>query len=578
MKNLHSFFTASIKITGVVIIMLALNSRINAQDPCVPVNLTASEITAHSAEVSWEGTEGQAWVRYAPEGDTNYEYRFTFCNHTHLFGLAENTEYLWEIDVFCNDEWTGYNTGATFTTPVDSVNCEPFNLTASDITAHSAKLSWEGTEGPAWVRYCPAGDTTYAYWFAFDNHVMLWWLAENTEYEWQLNVFCDGEWTGYNTGSTFTTLSDTISCEPYNLAATEITEHSAELDWEGTEGPVWVRYNFSGDTDYQYKFAHNRHTHLHNLVSGTEYEWALNVFCNGDWTGYNTGSTFTTLIDTIGCEPTNLAATDITAHSAELSWEGTEGPVWVRYNVTGDTNYLYKFAHNRHTHLNWLNDSTEYEWKLNVFCDGEWTGYNTGSFFMTLPDTTSQECIPTDLQAVNITETSAELSWTGGGLMTWVRYAPEGDTDYNYQLTFTNSAFLEELQPGTAYLWELNTNCGGGCWNWTGYIVSSVFTTAGDSVGGNITGIIRDNAPFSNVNLYPNPGTDHIYLSFVSSISGICIITVTDLSGRELTRIERQVAEGNNELLIDESALVRGNYLLNLNLGNSNNRMKWIKN
>jgi hypothetical protein len=196
---------------------------------------------------------------------------------------------------------------------------------------------------------------------------------------------------------------------------------------------------------------------------------------------------------------------------------------------------------------------------------------------MTLPDTTSQDCIPTDLQAANITETSAELSWTGGGFMTWVRYAPEGDTDYNYQLTFTNSAFLEELQPGTTYLWELNTNCGG-CWNWTGYIVSSVFTTAGDSVGGNITGIVQDNSPFRAINLYPNPGTDHIHLTFVSSVPGICTITVTDLSGRELTRIERQIAEGNNELLIDESALVRGTYLLNLNMGNFNNRLKWIKN
>jgi hypothetical protein len=314
------------------------------------------------------------------------------------------------------------------------------------------------------------------------------------------------------------------------------------------------------------------------LISNTEYEWTLNVFCDGEWTGYNNNSTFMTLIDTIGCEPTNLAASDITAHSAALSWEGTEGLAWVRYSPVGDTNYLYKFAHNQHTFLHALAAETGYEWSVNVFCDGEWTGYNVSATFITLPDTTSQECIPYDLLASDITENSAELSWSGGGMKTWVRYAPEGDTNYTYQLTFINSVFVEELQPGTTYLWELNTKCGPGCGNWTGYIVSSVFTTAGDTVGGNLTGILDlDDPIIGQVNLYPNPGIDHVHLTFISSLSGKCTISVMDLTGRTLLTIERDVVEGNNDILIDGSQFVKGTYLLNLKLGTSQKWMKWIK-
>jgi len=460
--------------------------------------------------------------------------------------------------------------------------CVPQNLTATDITAHSAVVSWEGTMSPGWVRFHLTGDTNYQYRRTHNNHAMLRWLASDTEYQWEINLFCNGQWTGYNTGSSFTTLPDTVSCDPVNLTASDITAHSAVVSWEGTMAPGWVRYFKTGDTVYQYRFTRNNHAFLRWLADDTEYQWQVNLFCDGAWTGYNAGSSFITLVDTIGCDPVNLTASNITAHSAEVSWEGTMSPGWVRFFKTGDTVYQYRFARHNHALLRWLADSTEYQWQVNLFCNGAWTGYNAGSSFMTLPDTTSSGCIPTDLQATDITDTSAVVSWSGGGMPTWVKYYPEGTTDYHFKRTLGHSTRLRGLEPSTTYVWELNTNCGGWGWcNWTGYIVSSSFTTGGDDIGNpNGSTGIRDqnnNGDVTGVRLYPNPGNGYVNVTFSASSPGTCELVIMDLTGREMMRTEKMVSAGVNTTTIDCSTLREGTYLVLIIKGNTQEHLKWVK-
>jgi hypothetical protein len=470
--------------------------------------------------------------------------------------------------------------GITFVRGQDP--CVPQNLTATDITAHSAVVSWQGTMSPGWVRFHLTGDTNYQYRRAHNNHAMLRWLSSDTEYQWEINLFCNGQWTGYNTGSSFTTLPDTVNCDPVNLTASDITAHTAVVSWEGTMAPGWVRYYKTGDTLYQYRFTHNNHALLRWLAGDTEYQWQINLFCDGAWTGYNAGSSFTTLVDTIGCDPVNLTASNITAHSAMVSWEGTMSPGWVRFFKTGDTIYQYRFARHNHALLRWLADSTEYQWQVNLFCDGCWTGYNAGSSFMTLPDTTTPPCLPTDLMASNITATSAVVSWTGGGSPTWVKYYPEGTNDYHFKRTFRDSTFLGGLQPATTYVWELNTNCGG-CpgGHWTGYIVSSSFTTDG-GVYANPDGpsAIQDNADkpdIGSLKLYPNPGNEDLNITFESTSAGTCEFIVMDLSGRELLRTEANVSAGLNTDRIDGSSLRQGTYIVIVLKDDAQYQLKWVK-
>ncbi|MEI7982339.1 MAG: hypothetical protein WCI71_11850, partial [Bacteroidota bacterium] len=191
------------------------------------------------------------------------------------------------------------------------------------------------------------------------------------------------------------------NCVPDSLTVTNVTEHSADLNWSGISGPTWARYYVTGTTEYEYRFTNGDHVRLCHLTPNTAYSWDLNNFCNGEWTGYTGNGSFTTLADTIPpptCIPTDLTAANATARTVDLSWSGISGPTWARYYVTGTTEYEYRFTAEDHVQLRHLTPNTSYSWDLNNFCNGEWTGYNGNGSFTTLADTIPPPtCIPTDL-------------------------------------------------------------------------------------------------------------------------------------------------------------------------------------
>jgi hypothetical protein len=171
--------------------------------------------------------------------------------------------------------------------------------------------------------------------------------------------------------------------------ASDVTDHSANLSWAGIVGATHVRYYATGTTDYVIKETHMNHIMLNNLAANTPYSWDLSNFCNGGWTEYTGNGSFTTLTDTIPpatCIPTDLADTNVTAISVDLSWSGIYGPTHVRYYPTGTTDYVVKNGHMHHISLDSLQSNTAYSWDLSNFCEGQWTEYTGDGSFTTLSE------------------------------------------------------------------------------------------------------------------------------------------------------------------------------------------------
>jgi hypothetical protein len=163
-----------------------------------------------------------------------------------------------------------------------------------------------------------------------------------------------------------------------------------------------VRYYLTGTTNYKYKMTHSNNIVLNHLLPDTAYSWDLNNFCNGEWTPYTGNGSFTTLPDTIPpptCIPTNLADTNVTAHSVDLSWGGITGPTHLRYYPTGTTNYIFRDTHMNHITLHNLLPNTPYSWDLSNFCNGEWTPFTGDGTFTTLPDIFKSGIVAADEQS-----------------------------------------------------------------------------------------------------------------------------------------------------------------------------------
>jgi hypothetical protein len=337
------------KLTGLLIVVfLMMAGYSQSQTNCVPDSLNATNVTEHTVHLSWAGITGPTHVRYFPTGTTDYEVRETHMNHMHLHNLLSNTPYSWELSNFCNGEWTEYAGNGSFTTLADTVPppaCIPTNLAATDVTAHEVDLTWEGIQGPTWVRYFPAGDTTeYEYKFTHENEVSIHHLLPATTYSWDLNNFCDGQWTGYSGNGSFTTLTDTIpapTCIPTNLTDTNVTANSAELSWEGISGPTHIRYYTADTAIYECRETHMNHITLDSLMPNTQYFWDLSNFCDGEWTPYTGDGTFTTLSGTYitGIINATVQKSGLSVYPNPMKEVAT-----VIYSSTDNGSYLFKIT------------------------------------------------------------------------------------------------------------------------------------------------------------------------------------------------------------------------------------------
>jgi len=67
-----------------------------------------------------------------------------------------------------------------------------------------------------------------------------------------------------------------------------------------------------------------------------------------------------------------------------------------------------------------------------------------------------------------------------------------------------------------------------------------------------------------DLNVYPNPATDFIYVDFESDTCGIIVIDVNDLSGRVPVQINTEVVEGFNHLEVDLTRVPESEYFLGI--------------
>ena len=181
--------------------------------PCdQPTALSVVSTTSSSATVSWSGS-GSFEVSYREFGTSIWNSGNPVSATTYTFtGLSASTQYEWRVRKVCSS--SDYSTWATgsFTTQAgggdDPTPCDaPTNLSAADITATAATLTWSGSgnfevayktaAADSWSQSTATSQTSYS----------LSSLSPATAYQWRVRKVCDAtNQSQWATGS-FTTLS-----------------------------------------------------------------------------------------------------------------------------------------------------------------------------------------------------------------------------------------------------------------------------------------------------------------------------------------------------------------------------------
>ena len=131
-------------------------------DCAAPVanSLTATEVTAHTATISWvDNDENHSnWmVYYKKKSDGNDDWQTEQATDTFavLSGLDPETIYQAYVVTICGEEGTDTTQHVSFTT---QIACHaPSNITVSNITTESATLTWSGDGQSYNVEYGPLG-------------------------------------------------------------------------------------------------------------------------------------------------------------------------------------------------------------------------------------------------------------------------------------------------------------------------------------------------------------------------------------------------------------------------------------
>ena len=180
-------------------------------------------------------------------------------------------------------------------------------------------------------------------------------------------------------------------------------------------------------------------------------------------------------------KPSNFVASNVTAHTANLSWESEGFAFLLQYKKASDSDWTQRWLDwdENPYELTGLTGETEYQARVAAFhetcpTDPE-TGDNVHSDWREISFTTLATCMPvTNITVSDITSTGAKLAWDGpNGATSWqyLTLAHGATPDWTSERVITSISNTdvpaniyactgEQPQPNTEYDFYVRANCG----------------------------------------------------------------------------------------------------------------------
>ena len=346
---------------------------LGAESCAKPANLAASNVTNHSATLTWTGAEGQnnweikynAGADFDPETEgtlVEEEFGITTPDYTFNKTLEANTHYYVYVRANCGDENYSCWVGADFTTGM--ANPSPIVTTVDEITPINAVLRWTAPAGDFLESYDiyysttngqPTEESEIQY-TGIDADFTSYIIRNLTEGYWYVYMRAyHGETDGYSSWTPYYGYGFQVpeACpKPTNLTASNPTPNSITLSWK--EGASWqstwtVAYatvegfdpddtevatyvDAYGPVDENGTFGPFE---VNGLESNTTYYFRVKGNCGNEYGQSEWNTTEVSSTTLVACPlPTNLVATPANT-SAALTWTGYSDSYTVQYRTAG---------------------------------------------------------------------------------------------------------------------------------------------------------------------------------------------------------------------------------------------------
>ena len=422
-----------------------------------PEGLAISNVTAHTATISWTVEEGVNYEYYISDniGTPTYS-SFTPVTSSpiQLDGLTAETEYYVYVIRKCYEgSHSQILAPTTFTT---AISCPaPTQFAASDITNHTATLTWEGTSDSYTVQYRTVAGVNGSMLNENFNSLTTansipanWDNSEGTttteSYKWCYNTSTSGN------GATNGTSHDGSKCVRYNSynASSGQTNFLKTPAMNFTAGETMVLsfwYKNPAGGDFSVYISTDGGTTKTALKEGMTYQtsWKQEIITLSDYVGASNVTIHFKATSNWGSGDAYIYLDDV-----KIGTEVAAGE-WQNATVDGTT-----------ANLSGLIADRDYEATVQGDCgavDGQSTVVST-TFTTDLPcpDPTNLQVVENSLKSERVT-----LSWDSDYAEEWtVAFKAEGDADFSEQTASENPFTLQDLTEETTYTVKVRSNCG----------------------------------------------------------------------------------------------------------------------
>ena len=397
---------------------------VDTTSPSVPSEVTVGNITHNSAEVTWqESTDNVGVSGYniylndkKVNGETVKELKYE------LTGLEADTEYRVKVEAVDEAGNKAESREETFTTleaPDEEGPSAPTNVTASDVTETSVKITWtastDNVEVAGYNIYVDGAKVNES--LVTATEYMLTDLKAGTEYKVVVEAVDTSNNTQKSEAATVETVDITAPDAPTNVEASEITESSAKITWTASTDNVEVAgYNiYVDEAKINESLVTVTEYTLTDLKAGTEYKVVVEAVDTSSNTQSSEAVTVKTVDTTKPSSPSEVAVGKITHNSAEVTWQESTDNV----GVTGYNIYLNNKLVNTspvtelRCELTALEAETEYQVKVEALDEAGNTSVSDPISFTTktAPDNEAPTA-PGGVAVSSITDNSAVVSWT----------------------------------------------------------------------------------------------------------------------------------------------------------------------
>ena len=392
-----------------------------------PTGLAVSGITSSTATVSWTGAADSYQLKYKTTAAEDWTTVTTSTNPYTIEGLEANTNYMVELSTVCGSEFSDAAT-TSFKTLCSSI-------------AITGENAWEENfDSESTLNSCMALSDSY-FTFATSDASNGRSANSGTNYiyaKWSANSYVYTPYFELTAGTPykFTFMYVTDGSEGWTtLEAGLFTEQNSSALVSAVGSPV------SGPTNTTY-------TQYKGVFTPTE----SGTYCIGIHV-QATGSPWYMSIDDLSLglapscvEPTELAVSDITSSSAQVSWTGDAESYQLSYAVTGEDDYTTTTVSGNTYTIPSLDANTNYTVEIKSICGSDLSDAATTTF-------------KTECAAISVTETPYTTSFeddaTGSGTVPacWTKISGSS-YPYVYTSSYTNYA---RTGSKTLY-WSYNAN------------------------------------------------------------------------------------------------------------------------